>query len=827
MEEFEYKTLGRYQIQALVGRGGFATVYRALDPNLEREVALKVLHPVLLSDPAFTKRFRSEARALAGLNHPHIITVYDVSEADGRLYIVMELANGPNLGGYIEKRGALPWEEMLALVKPVCAALDHAHSQGVVHRDLKPANILIDSRRGPLLSDFGLARLLFNSGGSITSVAGGIIGTPEYIAPELWELESAGPQADIYALGCIVYEMLTGQLLFKGQTPMQILRAHDRGPQFTAAWPEGVPGAVQEVLLKALARQPQDRYLSAGSLWNALEDTHAAERAAAERSRQSALAAGWRSEMEKAIAEKEWRVARMALGRWLAIQPDHPAALAARAEIERLQAEEAAAASTAAASMPAASMPAASTAASAPAANVPVTNIPAATSPEPKKSPQRAPGGEAGFASSLNPAPEMVVPTGGPAGAAAQAQPAPAGLSAPVEKPANRLMTWLLALVTVFVALLFFSFQVEVGNIIGLVYLVLLALATIPHPTLDKAWPAVKPAYITIAFIQTIISTLVIYDGLNYSWNLELIIPGILTAAGGPVIAVLLFIGVRRSVRQPDAAPKKIEAPVQAAAQPAAPAGISAPVEKPANRLMTWLLVLITVLVALVYFSFNNAVSAIIGLVYLALLALTTIPHPALDKAWPVVKTTYITIAVVQTFISIISIYNVLDYSWYLEIIIPSILTAAGELVIAVLLFIGAGRGSRQPDGAPGKFEAPAQAAGEQPKSWRVVQWLFIAVTLLNTAAVLFLGSWFWPVDFGLVITMMIPVALLVTIFLPALAEARRFLRFFFAVYCLWMVIFAVFNSYLWVPAGFVVMLVLLQLDRTRDPIPAVNKGKG
>lgn len=275
----------------------------------------------------------------------------------------------------------------------------------------------------------------------------------------------------------------------------------------------------------------------------------------------------------------------------------------------------------------------------------------------------------------------MVVPTGGPAGAAAQAQPAPAGLSAPVEKPANRLMTWLLALVTVFVALLFFSFQVEVGNIIGLVYLVLLALTTIPHPTLDKAWPAVKPAYITIAFIQTIISTLVIYDGLNYSWNLELIIPGILTAAGGPVIAVLLFIG--------------------------------------------------------------------------------------------------------------------------------------------------AGRSSRQPDAAPGKIEAPAQAAGEQPKSWGVVQWLLIAVTLLNTAAVLFLGSWFWPVDFGLVITMMIPVALLVTIFLPALAEARRFLRFFFAVYCLWMVIFAVFNSYLWVPAGFVVMLILLQLDRTRDPIPAVNKGKG
>src|SRR5512143_1367851 len=141
MSEQMPQTLDRYTIRAELGRGGFATVYRAFDPSLEREVALKVLHPQLTTDRTFAQRFRREARALAGMRHPNIITVHEVGEADGRLYIAMELANGPSLAQTLADHGRLAWQETLAIIKPVCDALDYAHAQGIVHRDLKPANI--------------------------------------------------------------------------------------------------------------------------------------------------------------------------------------------------------------------------------------------------------------------------------------------------------------------------------------------------------------------------------------------------------------------------------------------------------------------------------------------------------------------------------------------------------------------------------------------------------------------------------------------------------------------------------------------------------------
>ena len=344
MSESALNKLGRFIIQAELGRGGFATVYRALDPNLDREVALKVLHPALLSDPSFTQRFRREAKALATLRHANIVTIYEVNEADGRLFIAMELADGPSLAGHITERGGLNWQEVRDLIRPVCAALDYAHNQGVVHRDLKPANIMIDRQRGPLLTDFGLARLLSSSTGSMSmTMSGGISGTPAYIAPEVWEMEAAGPPADIYALGCIVNEMLTGQMLFNGQTPMHIMRAHDKGPSFPVAWPENVPAGIEGVLLKALARHPQERYPSAGSFYQALDDLEAEARTAAERAQQEVLAADWQAEAQRAMGEGEWSAAKMAVGRWLAILPGDQAALAVRAEIERRQAAEQAA----------------------------------------------------------------------------------------------------------------------------------------------------------------------------------------------------------------------------------------------------------------------------------------------------------------------------------------------------------------------------------------------------------------------------------------------------------------------------------------------------
>jgi serine/threonine-protein kinase len=273
--------LGKYEIIEEIGRGGFSTVYKARDTMLDREVALKVLHPQLLTDQAFVRRFQREARTLARLRHPNIVTVYEVAEAGGNLYIAMELACGSSLATAVAERGRIPWEEALTLLEPVCKALDYAHRQRIVHRDLKLSNILLDEEFGPQLADFGIARLVGTSSMSLT-MTGGIVGTPAYIAPEVWDEGAAEAPADIYALGCIVYEMLTGNVLFSGATPMQTMRAHDKGPQFPARWPDGVPDGVESILGKALAREPESRFASAGEMAEALGRVGTREKRSAE-----------------------------------------------------------------------------------------------------------------------------------------------------------------------------------------------------------------------------------------------------------------------------------------------------------------------------------------------------------------------------------------------------------------------------------------------------------------------------------------------------------------------------------------------------------------
>ncbi len=279
------KQFGKYRILEKLGAGGFATVYKAVDTSLDREVALKILHPPLLTDQRFVQNFRQEAKTLAALRHPQIITVYEVGDADGRLFIAMDLAHGLSLAQSIAKRGRIPWDEMLAVLRPVCDALDYAHGQKVVHRDLKPANLLIDMQRGALLTDFGFARLMAENTASMT-MSGGIVGTPGYMAPEVWENNAADAPVDIYALGCIVYEMLTGDVLFQGQTPIQAMRAHDRGPQLPAVWPEDVPEGIATVLGKALAHDPAERYPSAGALWLALSELETQAQTARETAQQ-------------------------------------------------------------------------------------------------------------------------------------------------------------------------------------------------------------------------------------------------------------------------------------------------------------------------------------------------------------------------------------------------------------------------------------------------------------------------------------------------------------------------------------------------------------
>jgi len=254
--------LGKYELEKELGRGAYGTVYLARDTVLDVERALKVLHPAMLADEVLLERFRREARLAARLEHPHIVTVYDFGEDQGRFYIAMRYMAGGSLKARLEAEGPLPWNEVVRIVKQVAEGLAYAHEQGVVHRDLKPGNILFDERGNAAIGDFGFAKALSGAGGSLSLTAtGGMVGTPPYMAPELWKNKGVGPAVDQYALACIVAEMLTGKVLFAGETPPEVMTKHVlEEPPLPEVWPEGVPEGVEEVLRKALAKEPDGRY---------------------------------------------------------------------------------------------------------------------------------------------------------------------------------------------------------------------------------------------------------------------------------------------------------------------------------------------------------------------------------------------------------------------------------------------------------------------------------------------------------------------------------------------------------------------------------------
>ena len=262
--------LGKYDLHEELGRGGFGAVYRATDTTLGREVALKVLHPQLTTDPDFLDKFRKEARTVAQLKSRDIVTIHELGEVDGRVFIAMEYMDGGSLKDKLEKEGALSFEETLKIMRQVCAGLDVAHRKGLVHRDIKPANILFDREGNAVISDFGLAKAVSNSSVSAMSSMG-IAGTPAYRAPEIWQGKPPASQAtDIYSLGCILSEMLSGQILFDGDTPEQILTQHlINGPSI----PAGLSQAMQGNLKKALAKDPDQRFSSTNDLLGAVEGT--------------------------------------------------------------------------------------------------------------------------------------------------------------------------------------------------------------------------------------------------------------------------------------------------------------------------------------------------------------------------------------------------------------------------------------------------------------------------------------------------------------------------------------------------------------------------
>jgi len=259
--------LGRYQVVEQIGRGGMTTVFQALDPELNRHVAVKVLPSFQTEDPTFVERFRLEAQAVASLNHPNITQVYDYGEDKGFSYIVMEYLTGGTLHDRLGRPITLTG--VLSLMAPVGEALDYAHGQGIVHRDVKPSNILLDADGRPKLSDFGLARLLEGSPGLTRGSA--VVGTPEYMSPEQVMGRPADQKSDLYALGIVIYQMLLGQVPFRGETSAATLMAHIHQPvPRPSTLDPTIEPRVEALLLRALAKNPDDRYQSASEMVQSL-----------------------------------------------------------------------------------------------------------------------------------------------------------------------------------------------------------------------------------------------------------------------------------------------------------------------------------------------------------------------------------------------------------------------------------------------------------------------------------------------------------------------------------------------------------------------------
>ena len=266
--------IGRYEIRAELGRGGMATVYHGYDPRFEREVAVKVLPSELLhSDPQFKLRFEREAKIIAQLEHPSIVPVYDVGDDGGQPYFVMRYMNGGSLSERIKAK-VMSIEEAAKILGQIAPGLDEAHSKGIVHRDLKPSNILFDGKNVPYISDFGIAKI---SRAQISNVTGsGIIGTPAYMAPEQASGETVDGRSDIYALGIILFEMLTGRQPYEADTPMAIAIKHitDPVPHILEANPN-LPPDVESIIQTAMAKSKDDRYPSAVEMVEALRSVRA------------------------------------------------------------------------------------------------------------------------------------------------------------------------------------------------------------------------------------------------------------------------------------------------------------------------------------------------------------------------------------------------------------------------------------------------------------------------------------------------------------------------------------------------------------------------
>ncbi|MDH7473049.1 MAG: protein kinase [Anaerolineae bacterium] len=269
MADLVGQTLGSYRIVEQIGIGGMATVYKAYQPSMDRYVAVKVLPAVLSRDPAFLKRFQREARVVARLEHKHILPVYDYGEQEGLTYLVMRYVEAGTLKDRLAA-GRLDLTEISRIIAQVGAALDYAHRLGVIHRDVKPSNVLIDSQGDAYLTDFGLARIM-ESSDQLTATGVGV-GTPAYMSPEQGQGLKIDHRSDIYSLGVMLYEMVTGQVPYQAETPMAVVLKHITEPlPLPRRFVPDLPAEVERVILKALAKKPEDRFQTVQEMVEALD----------------------------------------------------------------------------------------------------------------------------------------------------------------------------------------------------------------------------------------------------------------------------------------------------------------------------------------------------------------------------------------------------------------------------------------------------------------------------------------------------------------------------------------------------------------------------
>jgi len=259
--------LGKFEIIEEVGKGGFGIVYKALDKVLDRQIALKVLHPELLVNPNFILRFKQEAQLSARLDHPNILPVYDFGEFEGRYYIVMAYMPDGSLKDLLRKEGSLDKQRSLKIFEQICDGMSYAHSQKIIHRDLKPGNILFDSRGNARISDMGFAKLIHSDSSASMSSSGRMVGTPSYMAPEIWQGKPASSATDVYSLACVLVEMLSGQPLFGGETTPEIMMKHFAPLNL----PEDLPEEWKPVLEAALDKNQEERIQTVGEFFEQIK----------------------------------------------------------------------------------------------------------------------------------------------------------------------------------------------------------------------------------------------------------------------------------------------------------------------------------------------------------------------------------------------------------------------------------------------------------------------------------------------------------------------------------------------------------------------------